>query len=360
MANVGDSGKIKVSVIVCAFNEEKRISDCLESVVNQDYDSERYEIIVMDNESTDRTPEIARHWIAAAGGRPLMRYFRIKHVGLSTSRNTGIHHSRGGIIAFIDGDAKADSSWLGNLIKPFKADPGVAVVAGRIENLNEDSTFARFIHKAHFRAMVVSSKSKVIGANMAFRREVFEETGGFFDYFVSRGDETSVRRYYFQKHPERSEGYAPDAVVYNEHVESLKQWLSQRYSEGRMSAIIQYNILRADSRRAIMAKTAVNSLSVISLPGIILNVVFRGRRLFTFLWGAGLARYTSRYAYFREAYSEVLQNFGIFKAFLGPGTVLLGLVFRDMGRVVESIHWLAGRRIDLGHSMGEIIDSVPR
>src|SRR5690554_3348158 len=93
-----------ISVIVPAHNEEKYISQCLESLTTQDYPKNLYEVIVVDNNSADKTSEIAAN-------------FDVKIIQQSTGpvgavRNAGAEKAQGEYLAFIDADCIASPNWL--------------------------------------------------------------------------------------------------------------------------------------------------------------------------------------------------------------------------------------------------------
>ena len=224
-----------ISVVVCAYNEEARTEACLESLFNQDLDSELFEIVFVDDGSTDRTPEIVRDVLGRRfdGELPEFRYYRIEHGGLCAARNTGIDQSRGQIVAFIDADAIAEPDWIRRLLAPFEHAERVGVVGGRIRILNPESRTARLLHIWHYDA---SDTKDVIGCNMAYRRELFAKHGAFRTCFQSRGDETELVSRLSAACETRK---VPHAVVYHERPESLRSWLRERRANGRFYAWLE-------------------------------------------------------------------------------------------------------------------------
>lgn len=360
MMKTQEDANIAVSVVVCAYNEEKRLDDCIKSLDEQDFGGDRFEVLVIDDESTDRTPEIAHRWAAEHEGGPTIRYYRIKHNGLSVARNTGIHYARGEIIAFIDGDARADKSWLRNLVAPFDTDDRVMIVGGQVENLNNESAFARFVYRAHYRAAVMSSrKLRMTGANMAFRRQVFDVTGGFFNLFERYGDETSVVLSFFKARPDCMEAYAEDAIVFNEHPGKLWQWLAQRYYQGRMQCLIALNISQTANRSSIVLKSSGKSLSLAFYPTLMVQLFIQGPWLtLTPFLVAWCVRHVNISAYFREVYRQVRGTYGVVMGMFGILLALLGQIFGDMGYIVEGIRIQKGKRINLAHSVGEVTKAL--
>lgn len=95
-----------ISVVVPAYNEQEYISQCLESLVSQDYPKDRYEILVVDNGSGDRTREIASTFDVTVVEK------NSGHVG--SVRNAGARQAKGEFLAFIDADCVAPADWLSN------------------------------------------------------------------------------------------------------------------------------------------------------------------------------------------------------------------------------------------------------
>ena len=100
-----------VSIIVAAYNSEKTIGKCIESLLALDY--KRYEIIIVDNNSSDKTAEIVKQYDVS--------YQFEKRRGWPAARNTGIKHSKAEFVANIDADCFASPNWLKILMKGFTA-----------------------------------------------------------------------------------------------------------------------------------------------------------------------------------------------------------------------------------------------
>lgn len=355
------SRSIQLSVIVCAYNEEQQLENCLGSLLKQEFDRSDFEIIIMDNESCDSTPMIAKRIVSENEKKVQIKYFRIEHVGLSISRNTGISKARGNIIAFVDADARIEKDWMKNIVEPFNTDASISIVAGRVENLNDHSWFARFIYRAHFSAGVLArSNSKIgglTGANMAFRKEVFNVTGGFFDEFTSYGDETSVAVNYLENQPDAVIATAQEAIVFNEHPETLYSWLRQRFFQGRMLFLINMHVAKSSVAKTLL-KSGVKFVSllclvaVLSYPMINLSVEITMASAAVFLLTV-----FARYRYLWNAYREVSSSFSPWAGFVGVATCIVGNIFGDAGFVREALMALTGRKVALGNSVSNIIES---
>ena len=100
---------MKISVVVCTYNRDVYLIRCLENLKNQDFNKREFEIIIIDNNSTDNTKTICLNFIEQNPELNII-YFLEEKVGLSHARNTGISKSSGLIISFIDDDGFAKST----------------------------------------------------------------------------------------------------------------------------------------------------------------------------------------------------------------------------------------------------------
>lgn len=98
-----------ISVIICTYNRADLLAGALESVCQQSLAASAYEIVVIDNNSTDETPQVSR---AYAERYPNVRYYTESQQGLSYARNRGWQEARGEYVAYIDDDCQAPASWL--------------------------------------------------------------------------------------------------------------------------------------------------------------------------------------------------------------------------------------------------------
>src|SRR4030042_2580234 len=101
----------QISIVLPTFNSAKVRGKCLESLKNQTIDSEKYEVIVVDDGSTDETEEVA--------ARYPVRYIYQENRGPAVARNNGVIQSQGDIILFTDADCDPQSNWIEEMIKPL-------------------------------------------------------------------------------------------------------------------------------------------------------------------------------------------------------------------------------------------------
>lgn len=182
-----DAPRPAVSVVLCTHNRADLLRDALEGALDQDLAPERYEVVVVDNDSTDDTPEVVRRAAAAAAVRVTRAPESSR--GLSFARNRGIAESRGEVIVFADDDVLVGRGWLAALAAPFD-DPEVMAAGGPIEPAWPGEAPAwlpawmhAFLSIGDFPDAREAGRfvwpRQPWGANMAFRRRVFDELGDF-------------------------------------------------------------------------------------------------------------------------------------------------------------------------------------
>jgi len=107
---------LKISVIIPVYNAEKTLKQCLDSVLNQTY--KNYEVIVVDNNSTDKTKDITKEFQQKNKSKKIKYIFESK-IGMGAARNTGEKKAKGEIILMTDSDCIVPKSWVKNMTKPI-------------------------------------------------------------------------------------------------------------------------------------------------------------------------------------------------------------------------------------------------
>lgn len=165
-----------ISVIVPVFNGEDLIGDCIESLLAVDYPRDRFEIIIVDNNSTDSTREIV--------GRYPVILHQESIQGAGAARQAGVMISRGDIIATTDADCVVEPGWAKAIEKTFN-DPDADAAIGFADGINKN-IHARFFQKrweeSWFKRTpqgLVLKHSGIDSRNCAFRRDVLLRCGSF-------------------------------------------------------------------------------------------------------------------------------------------------------------------------------------
>ncbi len=206
-----------VSVIIPVYNGERTLAICLESLLNQNYPRDSYEIIVVENGSTDRTAAIAQSY--------QVRLLHSAERGPSAARNLGIASSHAEIIAFTDADCIAHVDWLRELVQPY-SDARVGGVAGEIlaykhDELNIIENFLdEFPPLQNFMKGEVEFRPYLFTANASYRRDILQKLNGFnTSLFTAEDVDLSWR---VQIITEFNVCYAPQAIIYHHHRSTLK------------------------------------------------------------------------------------------------------------------------------------------
>jgi GT2 family glycosyltransferase len=216
----------KVSVVVCAYNAEATLHECLASLERLTYPD--FEVIVVNDGSRDSTGAIARQYSSC-------RVIDVDHGGLSAARNAGLRAATGEIIAYTDADVRVDPDWLHYLVQPFATTEVVAVGGLSLPPL--DSPWL-----AHCVARAPGGPTHVLlddrtaehvpGCNLAIRRDALSAIGGFNPIYLRAGDDVDVC-WRLQAAGGRIE-FAPGALVWHHHRSSVRAYWRQQvgYGEG--------------------------------------------------------------------------------------------------------------------------------
>lgn len=219
----------KVSVIVCAYNEESTIAECLESLTQSPYPD--LEVIVCDDGSTDQTGSIAQQFA--------FKYLPLPHGGLSRARNAGLEVASGEIIAYLDADAACHPHWPFYLAQSFHSP---SVVASGGPNLPFDN--AGLVERAvslspgaPTEVLVSDDRAEhVAGCNMAFRANDLRAIGGFDPTYTSAGDDVDVGWKLLDRGGHIS--FSPAAQVRHHRRNSVRRYLRQQRGYGRAERLL--------------------------------------------------------------------------------------------------------------------------
>jgi len=159
-----------VSVVIPTYNRRELLRSAIESLLNQSYPADRYEIIVVDNPSTDGTEETVRS--LQEKSQKVLRYYRKKNEGPGSARNLGIEKAKGTVVAFTDSDCVADQNWLDGGVA--KMTDGVGIVQGKtLPNPDQPQ------RKLQQTMKVLSEDSYYQTCNIFYRKEILDSVGGF-------------------------------------------------------------------------------------------------------------------------------------------------------------------------------------
>ena len=186
------TSKVKVSVIVPVWNDERRVVKCINALKNQQFVPEAYEIIIIDNGSTDRTFEE----IQGIEGITVLQELK---PGSYAARNKGLSVAKGHYVAFTDSDCVPDKNWLASLIECAETQRDIGVVAGDVSFFKDEADEiddASLAYESFFsmNQEEYARKGVCITANWLSKKKTLLELGGFNAKLKSGGDHDMAKR----------------------------------------------------------------------------------------------------------------------------------------------------------------------
>jgi GT2 family glycosyltransferase len=222
--------KPQISVIIAAYNAGESIVSCLQSLEAQVTDK-CFEIIVVDS-STDHTAELVERIFPSVR---LYRFSERKYCG--DARNVGIAAAKAEVVAFLDADCRAERNWIEEVFKahqlPYPA------VGGAIANGASHRLVGWAAYFCEFSQWMPNSpeawKDDVAGANMSYKRRVFEELGSFIE-----GTYCSDTQFHWRvKKSGRRIRFTPSILVYHDSIDHFLNFISHEYYHGRSFARVR-------------------------------------------------------------------------------------------------------------------------
>lgn len=266
---IGDLEKT-ASVVVCTYNRADTLDQVLAGLSIQTVSAESFEILVIDNNSTDRTREVAERW-----GRqlPHLRYLFEPQQGLSHARNRGLEEAQAPIIAYLDDDAVPEPQWLSNLLTTYETvTPMPTAVGGKILLRWESGQPPLWLHPDLMYSLglqdygeQIRQVSHINGGNMSFQVDIVRRYGGFDVRLGRRGEAQLASEESELQLRMRQDGHAiyyqPQAVVWHligQERQKPEYFLDRCYSHG-VSDAMRY-ALRKLPGRYDLAKLMIRQL----------------------------------------------------------------------------------------------------
>ncbi|HKP03492.1 MAG TPA: glycosyltransferase [Chthoniobacterales bacterium] len=224
-----------VSIIVCSYNGAKTLEACLESLGKIDYPN--YEVILIDDGSTDNTREIAARF-------PDVRYVYQTNHGLSHARNHGAALAKGEIFAYTDSDCMADPDWLFYLLSTLLhgdyAGVGGPNVSPPAQNWVQACVAAAPGGPSHV-LLTDTVAEHIPGCNMAWYRWAFENIGGFDPEYHKAGDDVDFC--WRVQQAGHAIAFSPTAVVWHHRRFTLKAFRKQQEGYGEAESMLRFKHL---------------------------------------------------------------------------------------------------------------------
>jgi len=159
-----------VSIVICVYNRAGFIGRCLRSVLNQTCSP--LDIIVIDDGSTDGLEKALEEF---SGENRVRVFSNPGNLGLMASRNRGAELSGSEIVAYLDSDCVAEPDWIEELVKPFDISDNIVMAGGRIDDPYPGNYWGLVMKGNNFIARTSGFTRKIMGGNMAFRRDFLLE-----------------------------------------------------------------------------------------------------------------------------------------------------------------------------------------
>jgi O-antigen biosynthesis protein len=220
-----------MSVVICAHNAASTLDECLQHTCALDY--RELEVIVVDDGSTDSTPEIVRSY-------PGVRLVQIDHGGLAAARNAGFDAATGELVAYLDSDAFPTPEWPYYLALAFDG-PDVGGAGGPNVPPRDEPPGAEVVARAPGGPVQVlfsdDRAEHVPGCNMAFWKLVLSEIGGFDPVYTKAGDDVDACWKILNR--DWKIGFHPAALVWHRRRQGLRNYLRQQREYGRSEALVE-------------------------------------------------------------------------------------------------------------------------
>lgn len=232
--NMMRESKPRVSVVLPVYNGEKKLPACLDSLMALDFPKEDLEIIVVDNNSTDKTKDIILQY-------PVLYVFE-PNQGRAWARNKGVKNAKADLIAFIDSDCVATKDWLKLLVEGISGDENIAFGGGNIVAFKQETVIERFFEAKWQLSQEIGIKGRyehdlprVVTANAICRKNILEQVGYFDEDLITCEDTEISWRIDLSGYEIR---FFPEAVVYHQHIRSVWDFCAHYFEYGASDWVV--------------------------------------------------------------------------------------------------------------------------
>ena len=249
---------IRISAVICTHNRASYLRKTIRSLATQTLDPSAYEILVIDNSSTDDTSSVIE---SERTERPVFRHVHEPAIGVSHARNAGWQNARAKYLAYLDDDAIAEPQWLERMLDFLeRTEPQPGAVGGKIEPiwelprpawLSKKTARALSIVDWSDKPIVLEAKHWIAAANIGFPRRILKEIGGFRTDLGRQGSRLLSNEEIFARLQIEELGYRcyyhPEIIVkHHMHASRIsKSWFRRRsYWQGISDAVMRKPLLK--------------------------------------------------------------------------------------------------------------------
>lgn len=230
--------RIRASVIVPTYNSADTLAICLDALTTQDFPRDDYEIIIVDDGSSDNTADVVNRYSRLT---PPVSYVKQPNQGPASARNLGARRARGDLLVFTDADCAPERNWLTEMCRPFAESHGqVSAVKGayRTRQKSVIAKFAQLEFESRYRKLQESQYVDMIDTySAAFKRDVFLSFGGFDTRFPVANNE-DVEFSYRMAAQGIKMVFNPNAIVYHRHPDTLFRYLKVKFGRAYWRMVV--------------------------------------------------------------------------------------------------------------------------
>ena len=250
-----------VSVLICARNEEKNIGSCLRSITRQKYPESMFEIILLDNHSTDQTVSVAND-LLIPNLRVIMlsEMFKEEEIFKKEALSHGVHLAKGEWILVTDADCQVPENWMCSMLS-YADKKDYQMVSGPAKIVENSSLLSRY-QQVDFGGLIVSTAAGLTtgwllsanAANMVFSRHAFlSVNGNSHSQAFASGDDIFLLQRLYQTQP-NSVGFlkSKEAIVLTSAQPSLSEFLNQRKRWASKSAFLPHKLTKLVSTLVLL------------------------------------------------------------------------------------------------------------
>jgi cellulose synthase/poly-beta-1,6-N-acetylglucosamine synthase-like glycosyltransferase len=298
---------VKISIIVAVRNEASAIGSLLESLLKQDYPPEHFEMIIVDDHSTDETKRRFEEITSELNGIPNLKFISLEPddgFGKKAALSHGIKLSGGDLIVITDADCTAGSSWI-STIAAFYDRLKPQMILGAVQMTDGGNFFGK-LQSLEFMSLISSAAGSCSagfpllanGANIAFTRQAFESCGGFSGHMeFPSGDDMFLMMSIKKKFGAGSIRFlkSADAIVKTTAMKGIKPFLQQRMRWVSKSKGYTDPVLIATSILVYLANAIllISGISAFIFPGLykIFLLVYLAKMIIDFPLMLSFARF---------------------------------------------------------------------